>query len=150
MDIFFLNIYLIKMPYLCLTWCIVSVTKKISCHAIYLFINVCRLCVDVTYHGKDPLINAFMVWLDRIHLYYSKDTWIFMLLHCSTSVAFSNKLRYPSMEIRTNFVFHIWQICLKAPPFFLFSFFLNSPPVPYESLTIPQELFFLKISGVRS
>lgn len=114
-----LNINLIKMPYLCLTWCIVSVRKKISCHVIYLFINVCRWCVDGTYRGKDPLINAFMVWLDGIHLYYSRDTWIFMLLCYNTSIAFSNKL-----EIWAIFFFHIWHTCLKAPLFsFLFFFF---------------------------
>lgn len=41
--------------------------------------------VDVTYHGKDPLINAFMVWMDSIRLSINafmvwKDS---IRLHCA-------------------------------------------------------------------
>lgn len=61
MAICFLNIISIKNAAsgFDMMYCLCS--KKISCHLIYLFINVCGLCADVTYHGKDPLINAFMV-----------------------------------------------------------------------------------------
>lgn len=69
-------------------YCLCS--KKISSHVIYLFINVCGLCVGVTYCGKDPLINAFMVWMDRVHLYCSNGTYSVMPQYFEAMLKYTN------------------------------------------------------------